>query len=158
MRLGLALLMASVASASLLAASGRPVDVATRANGAGKVVVARVMDVQPRFDTNEHGDRIIISRAWIRVEDSLKGSNPPILPVDVEGGTVGALTLSVSDMPTLRRGDRAVFFLNAGVTSSGAYQPHRRGLGVMKLDRSNRIVGSSLTLNAVKAEVRRRRR
>jgi hypothetical protein len=116
------------------------------------------MDVQPRFDTNEHGDRIIISRALIYVEDSLKGSNRPILPVDVEGGTIGALTLSVSDMPTLRSGERAVFFLDATASPAGAYRPHRRGLGIMKLDRSNRIVGSSLTLNAVKSEVRRRRR
>jgi hypothetical protein len=136
------------------ASGGRPVDVATRARGAGRVVIATVTDVQPRFDVNEHGDRIIVSQAYLAVEESLKGAPAQVLPVDIEGGTIGDLTLSVSDMPALKKGDRAVFFLDATVSSAGAHKPHGRGLGVLRLDRSNHVEGTPVTLQDVKAAIR----
>jgi hypothetical protein len=154
MRLGFAVLAACVTVTSLAASGGPPVDVASRARGAARVVVARVADVHARFDVNQWGDRIIVSQAQLEVEDALKGPRTAVLPVDVEGGTVGDLTLKVSDIPTLEPGDRAVFFLDAAVTASGAYRPHRRGLGVMKLDSGNRVAGSTVTLDDIKASVR----
>jgi hypothetical protein len=72
--------------------------------------------------------------------------------VDVEGGTIGDLTLRVSDMPTFQRGERAVFFLSQGPV--GNLVPHRRGLGVLKLDAQGRIRGSNVTLAEVRAAVR----
>src|SRR6186713_2596277 len=136
MRNALVLVAVCAAAAGLSASGGPPVDVAARAKGAARVVVATVSEVRPRFDVNEFGDHIIVSQAWVEVEESLKGQPTQSVPVDIEGGTIGALTLNVSDMPTLREGDRAVFFLNAIVSNSGAHRLHRRGLGVLKLDRT----------------------
>jgi hypothetical protein len=138
-----------------LGASGGPsVDIATRARGAGRIVIATVADVQPRYDVNEHGDRIIVSQAFLVVEESLKGAPAHVLPVDIEGGTIGDVTLSVSDMPKLKKGDRAVFFLDATVSSAGAHKPHGRGLGILTLDKTNHVEGTPVTLQDVKAAIR----
>ena len=153
MRTGLVLVALCALSVAVDAAGGRPVDLATRTRGANKVVVARVVDVTARFDVNEHGDRVIVTQALVEVEESLKGAPAQVLPVDVEGGTIGEMTLSVSDMPTLRSGERAVFFLNAA-TASGTHRPHRRGLGVLKIDRTDHIEGSTASLDDVKLAVR----
>ena len=153
MRLGIAFVVCVVAgSLSNAAASGGSVDVRAQAKGAERVVIARVKDVSPRFDVNAFGDSLIVSQSWLEVEDSLKGPHSPLLSVEVEGGTIGDLTLRVSDMPTLRKGERAVFFLDA--TATGAHKPHRRGLGVLKLDSAGRVAGSSVTVGEVKQLVR----
>jgi hypothetical protein len=142
-----------MATVGLGASGGPSVDVATRTKGSGRVVIATVADVQPRYDVNEHGDRIIVSQAYLAVEESLKGAPAQLLPVDIEGGTIGDVTLSVSDMPKLKKGDRAVFFLDARVTSAGAHRLHGRGLGVLKLDNSNHVAGTRVTLQDVKAAI-----
>ena len=61
----------------------------------------------------------------------LKGAPAPLLRLSVEGGTVGDLTLKVSDMPAVHSGDRGVFFLEDD--GSGMHVPHDRGRGVLKL-------------------------
>ena len=63
----------------------------------------------------------------------------PTSSVTIEGGTVGDLTLEVSDMPVMEEGDRAVVFLED--SKKGGYVPHRRGSGVMKVDREQRRRG-----------------
>jgi hypothetical protein len=152
MRSGVALLIVCAAAVTLSASSGRPVDVGTRARGAERVVVATVSDVQPRFDVNEHGDRLIMSQAWLSVSETLKGRFESVVGVDVEGGTIGDLRLDVSDMPALKRGQQAVFFLDA--TPSGIHKPHGRGLGIMMLDASGHVDNTALSLNDVKALIR----
>jgi len=152
MRVTLALLLVAVASVNTSASNGKPVDIGAEAKGANRVVVAVVTDVQSRFDVNEFGDRLIISQAWARVDETMKGSYAPIVAVDVEGGTIGDLALHVSDMPELRPGDRAVFFLDA--TPSGTHKPHGRGAGVFKLDANDRVPDSDLTLGEIRAQVR----
>ena len=147
-------LCAAVASASASTSTGRPADIAARTRGAGRVVVAQVADVQARFDVNKYGDRVIVSQLLMEVEESLKGPHASVVPVDVEGGTIGGLTLDVSDSVRLKKGDRAVLFLDATVTPAGAYRPHQRGLGVLKLDSTNHVAGSSVTLDQIKAAVR----
>ena len=154
MRTGVVLAAVCALTVVVDAAGGRPVDIATRARGAARVVVGKVADVHARYDVNEHGDQIIVTQALVEVEESLKGGAAQMLPVEVEGGTVGDITLSVSDMPTLRRGERAVFFLNAAQGPAGVHRPHRRGLGVLKLDSANRVPNSALTLGEVKSAVR----
>lgn len=134
------------------ASTGSPADVGTRAKGADRVVVAVVEDVVSRFDVNEFGDRLIMSQTWVRVSETLKGAPAELLPVDVEGGTIGDLTLNVSDMPSLRKGDRAVFFLEASKT--GGNKPHGRGDGILQLDAAGRVRGSNMTLNDVRSVVR----
>jgi len=98
---------------------------------------------------NNFGDQVIISRLLLQIQETMKGQAAPALWLDVEGGTVGNLTLRVSDMPALNQGDRAVFFTNPG--QSGDDVQHLRGLGILKLDATNRVEQeSNLTLDDVR--------
>ena len=128
------------------------VDVPGLAKGAERVVVASVQQVSSRFDTNEYGDNVIVTDAVLRVEETLKGAHAASASVTVEGGTVGNLSLDVSDMPRLKPGDRAVMFLR--LNTAGRNVPHGRGAGMMKLDERNRVENSDVTLDEIKQRVR----
>lgn len=138
--------------ATLSASLGPPVDIETRTKGASRVVVASIVDVHSTFDVSSHGDQLIVSNARLQVEEILKGPFADVLGLTVEGGTVGDLTMRVSDMPAIKAGERAVFFLDPA--ASGGYRSHGRGLGILKLDPSDRIQGSALTLADVRRMVR----
>ena len=140
------------ATAAIYADVGPPVDLATRAKGAGRIVVGRVIDVQAEFQSNKFGDQLIVSHALVEVSESLKGAPEAMVRVDVEGGTVGDLTLKVSDLPAVRTGDRAVFFLDQG--TGDRYLPHLRGRGILKLADSDIVEGSTLTLADLRQQVR----
>jgi hypothetical protein len=154
MRSGVALLLSMCVTAATVSASvGRPPDVASRAKSASKIVVATVTDVEPgRFDVSQYGDRVIVTRAWLRVDEMLKGNHEPLIALDIEGGSVGDLTLRVSDMPTLKKGERGVFFLDN--PRRDAHEPNGRGAGILKLDLAGRVLNSNLTLADVRANVR----
>jgi hypothetical protein len=152
MRAGLTVLVVCLTVTGVSASIGPPVPIETRARGAASVVIASVVDVQSRFDVNEFGDRLIVSDVMLQVEETLKGSRSASVSVTVEGGTIGDISLAVSDMPTLRRGERAVFFLEQA--SSGVVRPHRRGLGVVMLDATNRVPGTTLTADEIRHLVR----
>ena len=128
-----------------------PVPLAERARGADRVVVGRVTSVTPQWQVNEFGDRLIVSTVHVAVTETLKGDATPTVDVDVEGGTIGSLTLHVSDQVTFAPGERATFFLTR--TARGRFVPHLRGQGLLKLDGSNRVPGSSLTLEQIRREV-----
>jgi hypothetical protein len=134
------------------AQTGRAPSHAARARDAQNVVLARVVEVQPRFETNRHGDRLIVSGLVLEVEETWKGPHQQIALAAIEGGSIGSLTLRVSDMPTLREGDRAVFFLDRG--ASGEHVPHGRGAGVLKLGADARVVGTGETVDEVRRAVR----
>ena len=148
------LVIASVFVCLSAAAAGaaQPPDVAAHAKRADKVVVATVEDVVPRFAVNEFGDRLIVSEVWLRVEETLKGAPQNLVPMDVEGGTIGDLTLRVSDLPALKKGERGVFLLDAA--TGGKSKPHARGEGILKLDAADRVAGTNLRLADVKATVK----
>ena len=135
----------------IVAGQQAPVPIGDRAQGAERVAVGRVTAVTPAWQVNEFGDRLIVSRVRLAVDEHLKGPAIPTLDVDVEGGTIGELTLHVSDQETFAPGERAVFFLTRG--PGGAFRPHLRGLGLLKLDAANRVPGSSLTLDIIRREV-----
>jgi len=139
------------AAVPAFAQGGPPADVASRANGAGKVVVARILDVRAQFESNRFGDRLIVSHAVLEVLETLKGAPEALVNLALEGGTVGDLTLRVSDLPSLEEGERAVFFLDA--TAGGEHIPHGRGNGVMKLSSDDHVVGSQLSLSDVRQQV-----
>jgi hypothetical protein len=145
--------------AAPVAAQHRPyTDLTSLARGADRVVVATVTRVAPVFQTNEFGDELIVSRTHLHVDAVLKSGRGPddqALVLEVEGGTIGDLTLDVSDLPTLQRGERAVVFLRRN--SRGAIVPHGRGQGILKLDASDRIQGTQLTLSVVRQAVERGR-
>ena len=128
-----------------------PVPIAERAGGADRVIVGRVLSVTPQWQVNEFGDRLIVSTLQVSVNETLKGESTPMVDVEVEGGTIGSLTLNVSDQVQFAPGERAAFFLKGN--SRGRYVPHLRGQGLLKLDDSNRVPGSGLTLDVIRREV-----
>jgi hypothetical protein len=151
-KVALALFATCATIASLSASTDRPIPIPDRAKGAETIVVATVIEVSAGFERNEFGDRLIVSHTFLQVEETLKGSALQVVAFDVEGGTVGDLTLRVSDMETLAKGDRAVFFMTR--SRAGANVPHLRHNGIMKLDRANHVRGSDLTLDDVKRQVK----
>jgi hypothetical protein len=153
------LIVALLAPGGTVAAQhGPPVDLTSLARGADRVVLATVTRVDPVFQTNEFGDKLIVSRTHLRVDTTLKNGRQPdsdALVLELEGGTIGDLKLEVSDLPSLERGDRAVVFVRQN--GRGALVPHGRGHGILKLDASDRVEGTQLTLSAVRHAVQRAR-
>ena len=115
-------------------------------------VVGRVASSQPVWRVNEHGDRLIVTTLRVVASETLKGASQSTIDVEVEGGTIGDVTLKVSDFPAFVPGDRAVFYLQRD--ARGVLVPHGRGEGLLKLDQSDRVPGSSLTLDEVRRTVR----
>jgi hypothetical protein len=137
---------------STIAHAQREVPLAERTRGSEQVVVGRVSAVTPVWRNNDFGDRLIISVVRVTVEEALKGASQPVLDVEVEGGTIGDLTLRVSDLEPFAPGDRAVFYLEH--SRRGTVVPHLRGLGLQKIDQAGRIRGTNVTLDQVRREVR----
>ena len=118
--------------------------------------VRSIVTLQPVVDTpnsalSTTAIRLIVTRAWLRVDEVMKGQPQQLIALDLEGGTVGDLTLQVSDMPSMRRGERAVLFLDP--ERNGAFAPNGRGQGFLKLA-GDHVSSSSLTLADVKARIR----
>lgn len=131
------------------------VNVQTRAKGAERVVVAAVESVHPTYAKNDFGDDLIVTRIWVRISEVMKGKGiapGEAMEIDVEGGTVGDVTLRVSDMPSVAPGEKAVLFLTRN--RSGRVVPHMRGLGILKLDKSNKVLGTDVTLNELRPLLR----
>ncbi len=135
-----------VASTTLSAQAA--VSIPDRLRGAERVVVAQVGSMTATYQTNEFGDRLIVSHLALAVEETLKGPSTPALSLDVDGGTLGGLTLEVSSLPKMHTGERAVFFVTAD--KHGHNVPHLRGQGILKLDAQNRVKGSTLDLSAIR--------
>ena len=129
-------------------AAQSPASIPDRARGADRVVVAQVTDLTASYETNEYGDRLIVSHVGLSVEQTLKGTPAGALSLDVPGGTIAGLTLDVSHEPKMNRGDRAVVFLTTN--KAGKYVPYHGQEGVLKLDSQNRVKGTSVDLDALK--------
>src|SRR4029434_2642320 len=106
-----------------------------------KLVVARVATVHSACAPIRFGDQLIVSNAVLEVLETLKGAPAAVTTVTVEGGTVGDLTLKVSDMQDLKDGALAVFCLDADGIGN---VPHGRGRGILKLDDDDSVTGSNL--------------
>lgn len=139
-------------SPDLFASGGRPVDIPERARGAGAVVVARASEVTPVWQTNEYGDVLIVSQVHLQVEETLKGSPAYSMWINVEGGTLNGMTLRVSGLPVVAAGERGVFFVDE--RADGTRVPHLKGLGILKLDGTDQVRGTSLRLQDVRSMVR----
>jgi hypothetical protein len=142
---------ATLATTTVVAQHGRPVGIPERARGADDVVVGTVVASTAAYQTNQFGDQIIVSHTTIRVEETMKGALQREVNVDIEGGTVNGITMRVSDVQAMQVGDRAVFFVKRA--DSGVYVPHLRGNGILKLNASNRVDNSSLTLDQIRSMV-----
>jgi hypothetical protein len=144
----------AIAALALLAVAGdaaaqeHPVPLQTRARGAERVVVGRVAKVDAAWQVNDFGDRLIVSMVRVTVDETLKGQTQQSVDVEVEGGTIGDLTLRVSDLTTFKPGERAVFYLTR--SRRGTLVPYMRGQGLLKLDGANRVAGSTTTLDQIR--------
>jgi hypothetical protein len=152
-RFGLTGAMCALACFGTVSLHAQRIDVPSteRARGAEQVLVGHVSAVIPMWRDNDFGDRLIVSVVHVVVEETLKGSPQSVVDVEVEGGTIGSLTLRVSDIDPLVRGDRAVFYLQHN--RRGGVIPHRRGLGLQQLDATNHVRGSNVTLDQVRRDV-----
>ena len=112
---------------------------------------ATVAETTSRYQENESGDQIIVTSARLAVSEIVKGPGGPAT-LEIEGGTVDGITMRVSSLPALSRGERAVFFLEPG--RSGEFRPHLRGQGILKLDENDRVRGSSLSLDDIRRMAR----
>ena len=141
-----------VAGGRLVASAGQPPGtIEQRAQGAERIVVASIADIRAAYERNAYGDELIVSHASLTLEEVIKG-NRDTATVAVTGGTVNGITLRVSSLPTLSPGERAVFFLNR--RSDGEYVPHLQGQGILKLDATNHVKGSSLSLDDIRRMAR----
>lgn len=125
---------------------------AERTKGAELVVRGHVVGVRAAFKVNEFGDNLIISTVQVAVDEVYKGKPSGQVELEVEGGTVGRLTLKVSDQPELAAGEDCVFFLKRN--KGGVLTPHLRGQGVLKLDRNGHVVGTDISGDEVRQAVR----
>ncbi len=144
--------LALLAVAGAATAQEQPVPLQARARGAEKVVVGRVASVAAAWQVNDFGDRLIVSVVRVTVDETLKGQTQQAVDVEVEGGTIGNLTLRVSDLTTFRPGERAVFYLTR--SRRGTLVPYMRGQGLLKLDGANRVAGSNTTLDQIRASAK----
>jgi hypothetical protein len=139
----------SAGTVSTAASSGHFASLDERIQGSQKVVIASARSVNASWRENTYGDRLIVSRILLDVEETLKGpATSNAIWMDLEGGTLDGFTLVVSDLPTVRPGERAVFFLDQD--DSGITTPHLRGQGILKLDENNVVRGSSLRVGDIR--------
>ena len=140
-----------LAVASVGRAQVAPLPLLDRARGSDRVVVGRASSVVPVWQTNEHGDRLIVSIVRVAIEETLKGPTASTIDVEIEGGTIDGLTLHVSDQVPFSPGERGVLYLRR--TPRGTFVPHLRGQSVLKVDASNRVEGSALTVADIRREL-----
>lgn len=152
MKFSATLALATCLLAGTVTAAPQPADVASRSRGASQIVVGVVDEVQARFDRNEFGDQVIVTRAIVYVTETLRGGGQQVVMVDVDGGTLNGLTLRVSDLPTLAQGKKAVFFLDAG--KGGVHRLHQRGRGLLELDEKDIAKDLKISLSSVRSQVR----
>jgi hypothetical protein len=141
--------------AAVLATASIHAQIATldeRINGAERVVVATVRDVTPEWRETSHGDRLIVSRLRLEIDETLKGADAREAILEVEGGTLDGLTLRVSSLPMIRGGERAVFFMKRG--NGSTYEPYLKGQGILFLDDRDVVRGSSLQLDQIRTQAR----
>ena len=150
-RLAVATTLGLACATAAVAQEGPPVPLVERARGAEQIVLGRVASVSQEYRVNDFGDRLIVSVVHVAVDETLKGNSQATVDVEVEGGTIGSVTLHVSDQQSFAPGDRSVFYLTR--SRRGTMVPHLRGQGTLKLDRTSRVPNSSLTLDEIRRTV-----
>ncbi len=138
----------------------RVIDIPERAEESDKVIVGQVRKITPRWDTNAFGDKLIMSQVEFHVEETIEGTPESTVLMDIEGGTLDGMTMQSSLLPKMEIGERAVLFLDPPQKKK-VRRPHLKGLGILKLDREDRVQRSSLSLQQIRQkshEGRSRRR
>jgi hypothetical protein len=138
--------------AAVEASHGRPASIEERTRGSQKVIVATARTVNASWRTNVHGDRLIVSRVVLDVEESLKGESAASMAMEVEGGTIDGITLRVSGVPAVHAGERGVFFLEE--SGPATYRPHLGSDGVVILGGDDLADGLGWRLQDLRRAVR----
>ncbi len=108
----------------------RALTASERARKADSILVGQVARLTPSWSPDGRG---IVTEALVRVQTPLKHAQvEEIMHVTVPGGTVGGLTLYVEGAPTLRVGERALFYLER--TRAGALELLGWRQGVQPID------------------------
>ena len=136
-------------SAGPASAQGRVATLEQRFTGAERVVVAAASAVSAGWRQTVYGDRIIVTRVLLNVDETFKGAAAEQLWLEIEGGTVDGVTLEVSSVPLMHAGERAVFFLDAA--EGNLHRPFLKGQGILKLDKDELVRGSTLHLNQIRS-------
>ena len=136
-------------AAGTVSAQGRNATLEQRFTGAERVVVAEARAVSGGWRQTVYGDRIIVTRVLLNVDETFKGDAAEQLWLEVEGGTVDGITLEVSSVPLMHAGERAVFFLDAA--EGNLHRPFLKGQGILKLDKDELVRGSTLHLNQIRS-------
>lgn len=123
-----------------------------RVSGADSVVVATARTVTAAWRENEHGDRLIVSRVLLEVDETMKGGGARSMWLEVDGGTLDGYTLKVSGLHMPQIGERAVYILDAA--EGNVRKPHMRGLGILPLDDQDVIRGTAVHLSDIRTRVR----
>ncbi len=74
------------------------------------------------------------------------------MELEIDGGSLGGVTLLISDIEPVALDERAVFLVSRG--ASGVNVPYLRGQGILKLDAQNQVIGEPWSLEDVRAEAR----
>lgn len=150
----------SVAVAGFLAQRGHtathmlPETIEQRAAGSQHVWLGKVRETRTERHKNSQGDELIMTRVYLDVTENLKGEpHPGNAQILIEGGSLDGLTLQVSDMPTVVVNEDLVVFLETD--SLGEMKPHRRGHGILRLEKgTGKVRNSSLTLAQIRDKTR----
>lgn len=141
-----------VLATALSASPGRMATLDGRVSVAEAVVVATVRSGAAEWRQNEFGDRLIVSRVELRIDETLKGTPQQTAWLELMGGTLDGYTLHVSSLPAVQNGERGVFFLHP--EASGVFTPYLKGQGILLLDEQGLIRGSDLRLDEIRTRVR----
>ena len=147
---GLGAAVSVVLSAGSAAAQSASLE--ERVRGADKVVVATARSITASWRENEFGDRLIVSRVLLDVQETLRGGGAGQMWLDVEGGTLDGLTLQVSGQRVPEVGDRGVFML--APASGVVHKLHRKGYGLLYLNDDDVVSGTNTSLTEIRARVR----
>jgi len=82
-----------------------------RSDDATHILVGKVKKVDSTYDTNRWGDFLISSGVNVKVDHVLKGILGDYVNFTVEGGTVGEMTLKVSEIPLFEEEQTKKFYL-----------------------------------------------
>ena len=106
-----ALIAAVVLAAGLPASTVAPVSVREMAGGSEFVFEGRVILLEA---VRSEGSKNIYTRVLFEVTDVLKGDHDrPTVALDFMGGTIGSLTLSISDLQLPKKGERGIYFVES---------------------------------------------
>ena len=106
-----ALIAAVVLAAGLPASTVAPVSVREMAGGSEFVFEGRVILLEA---VRPEGSKNIFTRVLFEVTDVLKGDHDrATVALDFMGGTIGSLTLSISDLQLPKKGERGIYFVES---------------------------------------------